>query len=221
MPITINGAGTISGLSAGGLPDATVTPDDLSQAYLTEIADGSVTEAKLDSSIDFSEMVLISEGTATSVAYVDMPIDASLYEHYVCYVRSWASADGATPYLDYVYSGGTYAGWYGGYHAVGEANSGSSAAFSNEAYCQPFFGKTTTYISNTYTTSGIIWADLSFRGKIQWHLTGRFSGGSTQCSKGGALSTTGGLTANAPTAFRLSQNITTDSLSYKWFGIKI
>lgn len=31
MPITINGAGSIVGISAGGLPDASVTPADLTQ----------------------------------------------------------------------------------------------------------------------------------------------------------------------------------------------
>jgi hypothetical protein len=39
MPIAINGSGTITGISAGGLPDASVTAD--------EIASGAVTPAKL------------------------------------------------------------------------------------------------------------------------------------------------------------------------------
>jgi hypothetical protein len=41
MPIAINGSGTITGISAGGLPDASVTAD--------EIASGAVTPAKLSS----------------------------------------------------------------------------------------------------------------------------------------------------------------------------
>jgi hypothetical protein len=40
MPITINGAGSISGLSAGGLPDLSVSTADL--------ADAAITAAKLD-----------------------------------------------------------------------------------------------------------------------------------------------------------------------------
>ena len=40
MPITINGRGTITGLSAGGLPDATIVTAD--------IADANITAAKLD-----------------------------------------------------------------------------------------------------------------------------------------------------------------------------
>jgi hypothetical protein len=41
MPITINGTGSISGLSAGGLPDLSVSTADL--------ADAAITAAKLDS----------------------------------------------------------------------------------------------------------------------------------------------------------------------------
>ena len=41
MPITINGTGSITGISAGGLPDASITSDD--------IAAGAVTAAKIGS----------------------------------------------------------------------------------------------------------------------------------------------------------------------------
>ena len=40
MPITINGSGTITGISAGGLPDGSITTAD--------IADANITAAKLD-----------------------------------------------------------------------------------------------------------------------------------------------------------------------------
>lgn len=40
MPITINGSGTVTGISAGGLPDASIVTAD--------IADASITAAKLD-----------------------------------------------------------------------------------------------------------------------------------------------------------------------------
>lgn len=35
MPITINGAGSISGLSAGGLPDGSITADELASSAVT------------------------------------------------------------------------------------------------------------------------------------------------------------------------------------------
>jgi len=41
MAITINGSGTITGISAGGLPDGSVTAADLADTYLTPTGDGS------------------------------------------------------------------------------------------------------------------------------------------------------------------------------------
>ena len=46
MPITINGTGTVTGISAGGLPDGVITTDD--------IAAGAVTTAKITGGPAFS-----------------------------------------------------------------------------------------------------------------------------------------------------------------------
>ena len=54
MPIILNGTGTISGLTAGGLPDGVITTDD--------IAAGAVTTAKLTGGPAFS----VKRGTAQS-----------------------------------------------------------------------------------------------------------------------------------------------------------
>ena len=48
MPITIRGEGSIEGLSAGGLPDGSVTAADIADGVLG-VADGSITAAKLAS----------------------------------------------------------------------------------------------------------------------------------------------------------------------------
>ena len=48
MPITINGDGTVTGLSVGGLPNGSVTADDLAAGAAVP-ADGSITTAKLAS----------------------------------------------------------------------------------------------------------------------------------------------------------------------------
>jgi len=50
MPITINGTGTITGISAGGLPDACIVADDLASNAVTtaKVADANITAAKLD-----------------------------------------------------------------------------------------------------------------------------------------------------------------------------
>ena len=52
MPISINGTGTITGISAGGLPDASVTADDLASSAVTtaKVSDGAITYGKLSTS---------------------------------------------------------------------------------------------------------------------------------------------------------------------------
>jgi len=49
MAITINGSGTVTGISAGGLPDATVTPADLAQPLTLETA-----KTATGTSVDFT-----------------------------------------------------------------------------------------------------------------------------------------------------------------------
>jgi hypothetical protein len=51
MPITINGTGTISGISAGGLPDSSITNADLATDAVStsKILNGAVTTAKMGS----------------------------------------------------------------------------------------------------------------------------------------------------------------------------
>jgi hypothetical protein len=58
MPIAINGTGTITGLSAGGLPDSCITTDDL--------AANSVTSAKLASGIGI-KLLQVARATTASV----------------------------------------------------------------------------------------------------------------------------------------------------------
>jgi hypothetical protein len=52
MPISINGTGSITGLSAGGLPDASVTADDIASNAVTtaKVNDASITYSKLSTS---------------------------------------------------------------------------------------------------------------------------------------------------------------------------
>lgn len=48
MPITINGSGTVTGLSAGGLPDGSVTPADLSQPLTLGTAQATTSGTSID-----------------------------------------------------------------------------------------------------------------------------------------------------------------------------
>lgn len=56
MPIGINGSGTITGLSVGGLPDGTVNADDL--------ASGAVTQAKLGTGVAGTGPAFSAENSA-------------------------------------------------------------------------------------------------------------------------------------------------------------
>ena len=63
MAITINGAGTITGISAGGLPDGVIVNDD--------IANTTITDGKLATTLDFSgKTVTLPAGTGGKILQV-------------------------------------------------------------------------------------------------------------------------------------------------------
>jgi phage-related tail fiber protein len=53
MPITINGSGTVTGISAGGLPDDCIVTADIADDNITEakIASGAVTQDKISTTV--------------------------------------------------------------------------------------------------------------------------------------------------------------------------
>ena len=67
MPIILNGTGTISGLTAGGLPDGVITTDD--------IAAGAVTDAKVNASAAIADSKLTG---ATCKAWVNFNGDGAV-----------------------------------------------------------------------------------------------------------------------------------------------
>jgi hypothetical protein len=54
MPITINGSGTITGISAGGLPDSVVTTDDIANSAVTDAKIAAVAASKLTGAVAVS-----------------------------------------------------------------------------------------------------------------------------------------------------------------------
>ena len=66
MPISINGTGTITGISAGGLPDACITTDDIAVSAVTtaKLNDSSVTTAKLAQPMTLATAQNTTSGTA-------------------------------------------------------------------------------------------------------------------------------------------------------------
>jgi len=207
MAITINGSGTITGISQGGLPDDVITAADIK-----------------DSDYQAPNFVLLDSGDnlTSTVASYDWDLDVSTYQTHVIYFGGWYSiADGSNLYFDLLWNNGanTYSGWFGGNHMVGENNSGTSINFTDEAYARPFYGQTTAYIGNTYTTSGRIEITKSTRYTMTWQILGRMSGGSTQHCVGGCVSTTD--PSNAVTGFRMSMSQNSSGLkNYRVFGVK-
>jgi len=63
MPIAINGSGTITGISAGGLPDGVITTDD--------IAAGAVTQAKRSEQLTLATAQASTSGT--SIDFTGIP----------------------------------------------------------------------------------------------------------------------------------------------------
>lgn len=53
MPITINGSGTVTGISAGGLPDDCIVTADIADSNVTtaKIANGAVTQDKISTTV--------------------------------------------------------------------------------------------------------------------------------------------------------------------------
>ena len=76
MAIEINGSGTITGIIAGGYPDATVTADDLAATLdlsgkTVTLADGSVTAGQLATTLDLSgKTVTLPSGAGGKVLQI-------------------------------------------------------------------------------------------------------------------------------------------------------
>lgn len=68
MPISIDGSGTITGISAGGLPDGVITTDDIAAGAVTttKIANSNITAAKLGSGLILKVQHFTDPGSTTS-----------------------------------------------------------------------------------------------------------------------------------------------------------
>ena len=80
MAITIDGSGTITGINAGGLPDGSVTADDLATDSVTtaKIEDSAITTAKLPSG---SVIKVVSQTKTDTANYTSSSSDYSSVIH--------------------------------------------------------------------------------------------------------------------------------------------
>jgi hypothetical protein len=153
MPITISGSGTITGISAGGLPDASIVTAD--------IADANVTPAKLS-----QPMTLMTAQTASgsSVDFTGIPSWAKR----ITVLLSGVSTNGTSALLFQIGAGSVTTS---GYSSVGlvvstgtaiggntstagfAAETGTAAAASSVRHGQLMISN---LVSNTWAASGVI-----------------------------------------------------------------
>lgn len=75
MPITIDGAGTITGISVGGLPDEIITASELATNSVTtvKISNANVTTEKLGSPYTIMTSQTVSVGVTTALDFTGIP----------------------------------------------------------------------------------------------------------------------------------------------------
>ena len=80
MAITINGSGTIGGVSVGGLPDGIVDTDMLASAAVTSAKVGSLSTSNLPagSALQVVQTVYSTDVTVTSTSFQDTQLSASI-----------------------------------------------------------------------------------------------------------------------------------------------
>ena len=128
MPITINGSGTVTGISAGGLPDGVITADDIAASAITrakmgyagailQVVQTTKTSATAFASTstyqDVSGMsVTITPASSSNKVLVTFQWSSQMNSWYGGYgefrILRGATAIGAEPFaVQYCYSGGT------------------------------------------------------------------------------------------------------------------
>jgi hypothetical protein len=136
MPITINGSGTVTGITAGGLPDGVITTDDIAAAAVTSAklaagAGGKILQVASTTKLDTFSSTSNSFVDVTGLSVSITPTSSSSKILVMCHI----SASGAT--------------WHGGFLmfnllrastnlSVGTGGSSSNAtavynAYSNDA----------------------------------------------------------------------------------------
>jgi hypothetical protein len=149
MPITINGTGTVAGITAGGLPDGCVVAAD--------IADANVTPAKLS-----QPLTLATSQATTSGANVDFT-DIPSWARRITVILNGASLNGSAHLLIQIGAGSiTSSGYISGSNyltggtATGFANSGAGIVLITGSTANAVTGSVvfTLQTGNTWVAAG-------------------------------------------------------------------
>ena len=168
MPVTINGDGSITGLTAGGLPAVAVTPADGS-ITTAKLANNAVTHAKstgLQRRISTTVTLPAANSTTHNITSGTKQIDIL--------VSNVSSASNSNLHVLLGDSGGIETSGYGhamGYHRTGVSSreatvSNSTAAFSTyglDATSYQIFGTWKLYNpqGNTWVTEHVLWGSAA------------------------------------------------------------
>jgi len=121
MPIAINGSGTITGISAGGLPDGVITTDDIAADAVTsaKIASGAIVDADVNASAAIADSKLTGttckawvnfNGTSTVAIRASYNVSSisenGTGDYTVNFTTVMADANFSAAYINGSYSGG-------------------------------------------------------------------------------------------------------------------
>lgn len=185
MPITINGSGTITGLSVDGLPAGTVGTATLTDLGVAtgDIAASAVTPAKIAQPL--TAMTPLSTASGTTASFTSIP---SWVKRITIGISNFSN-DGTNFVLALGYGATTYVatGYVGGYSRI-ESTGSSRGTFSTNfvVYPGPTSGGFHSGIITLVNTTGNTWA---FAGNIA------ASTGSTNTVTAGHVDVTAVLTA--------------------------
>lgn len=160
MPISINGTGTITGISAGGLPDLSITTADIADSAITtaKIAAGAVVPADLSQPLTLATSVATTSGTA--VDFTGIPS----WVRRVTVMFNGVSTSGTSPLEIRIGSGSIVStGYASGAFTPNTINVGSTSGFilTGTNYASAAYAGSITLLlqnqaSNAWVSSGVI-----------------------------------------------------------------
>jgi hypothetical protein len=187
MPITINGSGTVTGITAGGLPDAIITTD--------EVVDLNITPAKLSQKLTSGTSQASTSGT--SIDFTSIP---SWVKRITVMLNGISTSGTSANYLIQLGSGSVTTTGYtgqGGYilntTASSNVASTSGIVFANAGIVSLLYGQCVLTLQTGNTWVGCVNASQTGTTCVMW------SSGSV--SLGGALDRIRITTANGTDTF--------------------
>ena len=116
MPITINGSGTLTGVSVGGLPDGIVDTDMIADAAVTDVKRGpgsvlQVVSTEITGNIDSNSSTAVASGLITTLTPKQTNSKFYITVDNICghSNRTTTTNNGSIYYLYVSVNGGTYA----------------------------------------------------------------------------------------------------------------